>query len=246
MNYINQFDLINAISNSDGGHLDYKQLISTVNRHQIIKRINKTYPKIKKYDKFYITESPVEEKNWSLIKKSDKKKMLRLNKKIKKSLRHGIVIKKLIEYKHKYPNVPTIYNYLGLAYERAGQTKNYYNTLIETVEKFPDYIFGKISLSEYYLNVNKYKKISDVLDNKFEITQHFPPKTDVFHVSVVRGFYYVTGRYFVNIGQIERAYKSYFLLSDLDANHKTTEILGQEIIAYELHGLKINFDKQKK
>ena len=109
------------------------------------------------------------------------------------------------------------------------QTKNYYNTLIETIEKFPDYIFGKISLSEYYLNTNKYEKISDVLDNKFEITQHFPTETNVFHVSAVRGFYYVTGRYFANIGKIERAYKSYFLLEDIDANHKTTEILGQEI-----------------
>ncbi|MEA1981290.1 MAG: hypothetical protein U9N54_09990 [candidate division Zixibacteria bacterium] len=246
MNYINQFDLINAISNSDGEYLDHKKLISTVNRHQIIKKNNKTYPEIIKYEKFYITEAPVEEKNWSLIKKNEKKKILRLNEKIKKLLNLDNVIKKLIEYKTKYPNVPTIYNYLGIAYERSCQTKNYYNTLIETIEKFPDYIFAKISLSEYYLNTNKYKKISDVLDNKFEITQHFPAETDVFHVSAVRGFYYVTGRYFVNIGKIEMAYKSYFLLVDLDTNHKTTEILGQEIIAYELRGLKKNLAKQKK
>ena len=246
MNYINQFDLINAISNSDGGYLDHKKLISTVDRHQIIKKINKTFPEIIKYEKFYITETPVEEKNWSLIKKDEKKKILRLNEKIKNSLKLDKVINKLIEYKTKYPNVPTIYNYLGIAYERTSQTKNYYNTLIETIEKFPDYIFGKISLSEYYLSTNKYEKISDVFDNKFEITQHFPTETNVFHVSAVRGFYYVTGRYFVNIEKIERAYKSYFLLDDLDTNHKTTEILGQEIIAYELRGLKRTLGKQRK
>jgi len=42
----------------------------------------------------------------------------------------------------------------------------------------------------------------------------------------------------LNIGKIEMAYKSYFLLGDMNIDHKTTEILGQEIIAYELYGLK--------
>ncbi len=124
--------------------------------------------------------------------------------------------------------------------------KKYYKILIETIEKFPDYIFGKIALSEYYLNHNRYKEISKILDNKFEITQHFTTDTEIYHISAVRGFYYITGRYFLNIGDIEMAYRSYFLLSDINIDHETTEILGQEIIAYELHLLKKSIDKQKK
>ena len=246
MNYINQYELIKAMLNDNGKRLDHKRLLSTVNRHQIRKKTEKNNPELIKAGKFYITDSQVEEKNWSLIPKIEKKKILRLYKYIKKSMNLDNVIKKLVKYKSKYPNVPTIYNYLGIAFEKAYQTRNYYETLIETKEKFPDYIFGKISLSEYYLNNNEYKKIPDLLDNKFEITQHFPIGTDVYHISAVRGFYYVTGRYFTKVGKIEMAYKSYFLLNDLDIDHKTTEILGQEIIAYELHGLKRNISKQKK
>jgi tetratricopeptide (TPR) repeat protein len=246
MNYINKYELIKAILKKEGEYLDHHQLISTVDRNRIIKKINKTNPELAKFDKFYITEEPVEEKNWSLLKRNEKKKIIRLAKKLKKSLNLDKVINKLIEYKSLYPNVPTIYNYLGIAYERTNQTKKYYDTLIETIEKFPDYLFGKISLSEYYLNTGSYKKISEVFDNKFEITQHFPMSTNVFHISAVRGFYYVTGRYFVNIGKIERAYKSYFLLSDLDPDHQTTEILGKEIMAYELNELKKSFNRQKK
>lgn len=246
MNYINQYDLIKEILKKEGDYLNHKQLISTVDRNQIIMKINKTNPELVKFEKFYITEEPVEEKNWSLLKKKEKKKILRLNEKLKQSMNLDNVIRKLIKYKSIYPNVPIIYNYLGIAYERTNQTKKYYDILIETTEKFPDYLFGKISLSEYYLNTDNYKKISEIFDNKFEITQHFPKETDVFHISAIRGFYYVTGRYFVHIGKIEWAYKSYFLLSDLDSNHKTTEILGKEIMAYELHELKIKLDKQKK
>lgn len=244
MIYINKYDLIKAVSAKKGESLNHRQLISTVDRNQIIKKIHKTNPELKKNEKFYITEAPVEERNWSLLKKNEKKKILKLNNKLKKSLNLNNVIKKLIKYKSIYPNVPTIYNYLGIAYERTNQTQKYYDTLIETTEKFPDYLFGKISLAEYYLNSQDYKKISDLFDNKFEITQHFPVETDVFHISAVRGFYYVTGRYFVHIGKIERAYKSYFLLTDLDVNHITTEILGKEIVAYELQELRKTFKKK--
>jgi len=245
MSYINSFELIRATLNSDGEYFDHKKLLSTIDRNKVIKKNEKNYPEIIKYGKFHITESPIEEEKWALINESDKKRILKLNEKIKKSSNLGKVIKELIEYKTKYPNVPAIYNYLGIAYERTSQTKKYYDTLIETKEKFPDYVFGKIALSEYYLNSNKYKKIAVVFDNKFEITQHFPAETYVYHVSAVRGFYYVIGRYFLNIGKIEMAYKSYFLLSDININHITTEILGQELLAYELHEFSKLYKRRK-
>ncbi len=238
MNYINQFKLIQAMLDHQSGRLDYKELLSTVDRHQIKKWIEKTNPELIGIDDFFITEESIEEENWSKLSQKEKRKLSGLNEKIKKSENLNAVIKELDSYKLKYPDVPAIYNYLGIAYERANQLKKYYRTLIETRENFPDYIFGKISLAEYYLSENKHKRIPDLLDNKFEITQHFPSGTDVFHISAVRGFYYVTGRYFAKVGKIEMAYKSFFLLSDLDIDHRTTEILGYEIIAYELSSLK--------
>jgi hypothetical protein len=121
------------------------------------------------------------------------------------------------------------FDYLTIAYNFANQTDKYCESLLETVEKFPGYIFGKISLSEYYLNNNEFNKIPGLLDNKFEITQHYPLGTVVFHISAVRGFYYITGRYFAKAGKIEMAFRSYFLLCDLDRAHQTTELLGEEI-----------------
>jgi len=181
-----------------------------------------------------ITDDTVEEENWSKLPGKDKKKLLKLNTKVKKSIHLDKLIKELTNYKAKYPNVPTIYNYLAIAYNYVNKTKEYYECLIETVEKFPGYIYGKISLSEYYLNIDRFTKVPGLLDNKFEITQHFPSGTDSYHISAVRGFYYITGRYFAKAEKIEMAYKSYFLLSDLDNDHQTTEILGQEILSYEL------------
>ncbi len=238
MNYINQLKLIRATLDHQSGWLDYKELLSTVDRHQIKKRIEKTNPELTGIDDFFITEESIEEENWSKLPKKEKRKISRLNEKIKKSEDLDTVIKDLGSYKLKYPDVPAIYNYLGIAYNRANQQKKYLRVLFETREKFPDYLHGKISLAEYYLSINRFRKIPDLLDNKFEITQHFPDGTEVFHISTVRGFYYITGRYFALVGKIELAYKSYFLLSDLDIDAQATRILGHEIIGYEIIGLR--------
>jgi tetratricopeptide (TPR) repeat protein len=238
MNYINQFKLIQAMVAHQGGRLDYKELLPTVNRHHIMKSIEKTNPELSGIDSFFITEETMEEENWSKLPKKEKRAISRLNEKIKKSEDLETVIKDLGNYRLKYPDVPVICNYLAIAYERADQLKKYLEVLFETRKKYPDYIFGKISLAEYYLSIKRFRKIPDVLDNKFEITQHFPVGTEIFHISVVRSFYYITGRYFAKAGKIELAYKAYFLLSELDINHLTTEILGQDIIASELIGLR--------
>ncbi len=42
------------------------------------------------------------------------------------------------------------------------------------------------------------------------------------------------------------AYKSYFILSDLDNNHQTTKILGQEILSYEISIFNKKLKKQMK
>ena len=244
MNYINRFELIKAIMNSVP--LDHAQLISMVDRKKVLNKIYKNEPELQDIGRFYITDNPIEEVNWSEIPGKDKVKILKLFSKLKKSVDPDKLIIELTIYKLKHQNVPTIYNYLAIAYHNANQTKKYYESLIETVQKFPNYLFGKISLSEYYLNNKEFFKIPRLLDNKFEITQHYPPGTRIFHISEVRGFYFVTGRYFAKAGKIEKAYKSYFLLSDLDKNHQTTEILGQEILSYELDIFKKGFNKKRK
>ncbi len=243
MGYINRFELILTLLK--GTLPDHSELLSKVNRQEVLGKIYKKEPELKNISEFYITENPVEEEKWSGIPGKDKKKILKLNSKIKKSIDLGRVITELTNFKEKHPNVPTIYNYLTIAYNYANQTDKYYESLIETVEKFPGYIFGKISLSEYYLNSNEFNKIPGLLDNKFEITQHYPPGTKVFHISAVRGFYYITGRYFAKAGKIEKAYKSYFLLSDLDMKHKTSELLGEEILNYEINIFKTSLEKRK-
>ena len=143
------------------------------------------------------------------------------------------ILKQLLEYKNTYPNVPVIYNRLAIVYYLLNDNDNRYQTIQETVQKFPDYLFGKIALAEYYLYHDMMNKIPKALDNKFEIFYHYPGQ-DVFHFSEVQAFYSIVGQYYVYKKKIEQALLCYFLLSDLGPNHPATKLLGDKIIFSEI------------
>ncbi len=235
MGYINGFELLKFMLSEEIKNNNFKKLLSTVDKEKIFRKVDEYFPDTKKYRSFFITNSPIEEENLAKLKESEKDIILNLNPNISRhTMKPDEIIGKLLALKAKYPNVPMIYNYLGNAYGINGQEKEAYDIFSETVKKFPNYIFGKTALAEYYLNTNNCKKAADVFDNKFEITQHFPPETDTFHVSEVRAFYYTVGKFFANINKIEMTYKSYFLLSEVEPDHDVTKMLGFEIIAYEV------------
>ena len=72
----------------------------------------------------------MEEENWSKLPEKEKRRLSRLLEKTKKLESLDAVIKELENY----------------------------STLVETREKFPDYLFGKISLAVYYLSKEEFRK----------------------------------------------------------------------------------------
>ena len=177
-----------------------KAVIAFKARTIFIKKLQKTKEGIPKPFKY--TTEPMEEENVAKMRQRDKEKLWEIYARIYKSPNEELP--KLFNLKEKYPNVPSIYNYIAVAYAYNGQKENYFNFIIETVNKFPDYLFGKISLAEYYINKGEYKKVPKVLNNKFEIHMHYDSSVKIFHFSEVRGFYSLVGRYYVKANKINR------------------------------------------
>lgn len=228
MRYINQFKLIQEIV--AGKKPDAKKLLAEVDRQAVIRALKKSKGGLPK--PFGYTDEPIEEENLAKMPQSDKKKLWSIYERIQKSPEKELP--KLLELKKKHPNVPAIYNYICSAYAYSKQSEKYFNTLIETTQKFPDYLFGKTALAEYYLNNNKHKEVPVILDGKFEIYMHYPPTVKVFHVSEVRAFYFVTGSYYARVGKLSRALFCYFILNEVAPDHWATRRLGDEIIYLEI------------
>jgi len=239
MGYINQFKLIQEIVRKR--RPDARKLLAEVDKKAVERALKRTKEGIPK--PITCTYEPIEEENLAQMPYRVKKKLWDIYDKLNK--RSGEAVKelpKLLELKKKYPNVPSIYNYIGLAYANSNQMDKFFDILVETKERFPDYLFGKLTLAEYYLNQGKHKEVPKILDGKFEIYMHYPPTVTVFHVSEIRAFYSTVGIYYARSNRIVRSLFCYFILDDVEPDHWATQKLGDEIISVEMAKFKQRLD----
>ena len=218
---------------------DSRKLLAEVNRTQIMQSLRKSKNGLP--HPFVCTNEPIEEKNLAKMPYKDKKLLWRLYDKLLNSRDESrAVLQGLIELRKKYQNVPAIYNYICLAYANTDQHEKYYETIIDTYKKFPDYLFGKISAAEYCINNNRYREVPNIFANKLEIYMHYPETVKEFHVSEVRAFYSTVGRYYAKCKKTARAIFSYYIINQVDPEHWSTQKLADEIVLAEVEKLKSN------
>jgi tetratricopeptide (TPR) repeat protein len=183
---------------------------------------------------FVCTNEPIEEKHLAKMPYKDKRKLWEIYDRLKEFReKSDQELPKLMELRKKYPNVPAIYNYIGLAYANTRQQDEYYQSIIETYKKFPNYLFGRISAAEYCINNNRHKEVPTIFDNKLEIYMHYPETVKVFHISEVRAFYSTLGIYYARSKKTARAIFSYMILNKVEPEHWATQKLADEIIFME-------------
>jgi len=231
MTYINQMKLIECVCQKQKPNA--KQLLAEVSRNAVANALMKTKEGLPRA--VAVTNEPVEEANWASLPKRDKQRLIRIYKRLPK--RPAKYLPELLALQQQYPNVPAIHNYVAIAYFYNRQQQPYFEALLETRRKFPDYLFGKILLAEYYLNSDLHQKIPKIFAHKYEIHQHYPSTTEAFHISEVRSFYGNLGRYFARANRTARALSCYFLLNELEPKHWCTQKVADEIICREIQKL---------
>jgi hypothetical protein len=238
MSYINQFTLIQTLMERKTP--DSKTLLADVKREAVIRALKRSKGGLPKPITF--TNAPMEEEQLALMPLCDKERLWDLYDRLRDAPEE--VLPGLLRLRQHYPNVPAIYNYLGIAYIYSQQEEKYFETLLETTEKFPTYLFGKTSLAEYYLNHHNHRKVRDIFQGKFELWQHYPT-VELFHVSEVRSFWSVVGVYFARINHLARALYHYCLLQDIVPDHPATKRVGDEILLKEIDHLNRTFSKKR-
>lgn len=237
MSYINRYQLIYSVLR--GEPLDSKKLLAEVDRNAVIRALEKTKEGIPK--SIECTNEPMEEENLAKMPQRDKELLWKIYEQIRESPEE--MLPQLAALKERYPQVPCIYNYLTLAYACAKQEQEYFDMLCETTRKFPEYLFGKTTLCEYYINHNAYRKVPTILEKKFELYQHCNEDVEIFHISEVRSFYGIVGRYFALSNNIARALSCYFIVEQVGPEHITLRQLGDEILQQEVKNLGKDFTK---
>lgn len=137
-------------------------------------------------------------------------------------------IPRLEDLRKEYPNVPQLYNYLGIAYSAIHDNDKTDAITQENYERHPDYLFAKINYAEVCLHKGKTDLIPDIFENKFDLKMLYPHR-DVFHIMEVTGFYGVLGLYFAAVGKPEVAISYYNLLRGIAPHHPFTKKLWRKL-----------------
>jgi tetratricopeptide (TPR) repeat protein len=130
-------------------------------------------------------------------------------------------LKPLIE---QYPDVPQLYNYLHIAYQKLGDRRHAQQILRETLERFPDYLFGRIAYATDCLQRGETEKVPAIFDGQYELKLLYPERKR-FHLAEVLGFCSVMAWYFHTQGEPSRAAMYYELRRQLDPQHRNTRFI---------------------
>jgi len=134
------------------------------------------------------------------------------------------VILELEELAAKYSNVPILMNYLSAAYSRIGDFENSEKHVIENYKRHSSYLFAKINYAQICLEKEEYEKIPIIFDNKYDLKLLYPNRNK-FHFTEFVSFNGIICRYYIEIGELEKAESYYNLLRSIAPKHSTTKII---------------------
>lgn len=183
-------------------------------------------PKVVQIVTYEITDEPILDRQYKRLPREVKGAIERLHDLSQVSPRQAIP--ELVELIEKYPNVPQLYNYLSVAYSRAGQVEKSEEVIQENLRRNPDYLFARVNYGEICLARGDYEAIAELFDHKFDLKLLYP-KRNKFHVSEVMGLMGLAGMYFVGTGQREVAEKYYDILTQIDPKHPFTRRLRRAL-----------------
>lgn len=138
----------------------------------------------------------------------------------------GPIIDRLIELIEEYPHIPTLYNFISVAYSNLGNQKKAKHWVLENYKKNSDYLFAKLGYAEICLNEGNFQKVPEIFDKKFDLKLMYPER-DIFHITEVVGFLGVSGTYFALADMWEPCKVCYESLLELDPDHPSTKRLQQ-------------------
>ena len=224
-------DLVALMRHVEQVRLDPEAMLETVDRARVAAELRRQGVRTG----LAADDSAREEKNFAELPQTVKERLLRLQRAVPQH--PEAAIRELEEIRKEHPDVPFVYNALGNAHAALGNDSAVLATAQETRRRFPNYLFGKVLLAEYYVQFEQYEKIGTVFGSKFDIQDHVPEGRTVFHSSEIRAFYAVVGLYFAAAGKLARAIWSYWAVNKLEPGGPAALRLARAIVVAEIENI---------
>jgi tetratricopeptide (TPR) repeat protein len=175
---------------------------------------------------YEITSSSIEDRRYKRLPRHVKDAFDRLHYSAQRQPRKAIP--ELLEWIKLYPDIPVLYNYLSVAYSRAGQREKSEAAVRENFQRNPDYLFARLNYAEVCLAKGDYEKVAEIFEHKFDLKLLYP-KRKRFHITEVANFMGLVGVYFCEIGERDAAKKYYDILKQIAPGYPMTKRLRRRL-----------------
>jgi tetratricopeptide (TPR) repeat protein len=173
-----------------------------------------------------ITTAPIEDRRYKRLPRSVKDAIERLH--FESQNQPHKVIPELLEWIDKYPRIPMLYNYLGVAYMMSGQNEKAEQVVRDNYRRNPNYSFARLNYAQLFLAKGDYEKVAEILDHKFDLTLLYPGRKR-FHISEAANFLGIVGLYHLGTGQRDAAKVCYRVLKQIAPGYPITRQFRQAL-----------------
>ncbi len=112
------------------------------------------------------------------------------------------------------PNNKILYNYLFTVYLFDGNNKEAEITYLKIEQKFPRYLFGKLTYGQHLCNNGRHNEVPLLFNGKFTIPE-IDSDRKIFHASEVTAFHSLMANYFLHENELEKAYDNFRLSEEI-------------------------------
>lgn len=179
---------------------------------------------------YKVTSEPIPDEKLEEMERGDLNAFESICTKISRGKINNELIEHIKRLMEKYPEVSKLLNYLGVCYQHLGQHEESIKLIFEVYERFPEYLFGKTAMANYWINQDEHERVEDVFNGVFEL-QSLYPNRGTFHIAEVSAFSVTAGRYFVREGQVDAAREYLNLAKEVNINDPMINLLISEINA---------------
>lgn len=145
----------------------------------------------------------------------------------------------------EYPEIPQFLNYLYVWYQERDEREKSREVTLEMINKFPDYLFGKLSLALEYINEGKLTEVEVLLGSSFDIGKLIPQRK-VFHISEVTSLLQLAIEYNLAKGDIARASEHVIRLEKIDADKEVVMTMQLKVMSAVMIKKDIQVEKRSK
>jgi tetratricopeptide (TPR) repeat protein len=175
---------------------------------------------------YEITTEPIEDPRYMRLPGQVKDTIERLYHDIQRHPHRAIP--ELVGLVNKYPRLPTLYNYLSVAYSRVGKREKAEEAVRENYQLNPDYLFARLNYAELCRAQGDYERIAEIFEHKFDLKLLYPNRKQ-FHISEFASFMGLMGIYFFETGERQGAERYYEALKEIAPSYPMTKLLRRKL-----------------